>query len=110
VLVPDDSILAGRAGSRRRILEVASPLRIPVASTHVPFAPEGALFALGADIPALARRGAEYVDRILKGAKPQDLPVERPSIIRLLVNLKTARDIGISLPPSILLRADEVIE
>ena len=108
--VPDDANLAGRERSRRRIVEKALASRIPVVSTHLGFAPAGALFAFGTDIPALARRGADFVDRILKGARPADLPVERPAVVKLLVNLKAARDIGLSVPPSLLARADEVIE
>jgi putative ABC transport system substrate-binding protein len=108
--VPDDSNLAGRPRARAKIVELTSAKRIPVASTHLGFAQDGAVIALGTDIPALARRAAVYVDKILKGAKPSDLPVERPSVVRLAVNLKAARDLGLTLPPSLLLRADEVIE
>jgi putative ABC transport system substrate-binding protein len=108
--VPDDANLAGRPTARRRIIELTSPNRLPVVSTHLGFAHDGALLALGTDIPALARRAADYVDKILRGAKPGDLPVERPTLVKLMVNLKIARALGLVLPPSLLLRADEVIE
>ena len=108
--VPDDSNLAGRPRARSKIIEMTSARRIPVASTHLAFARDGAVIAFGTDIPALARRAASYVDRILKGAKPSDLPVERPTVIRLTVNARAARELGLVLPPSVLLRADEVIE
>ena len=108
--VPDDVAVVGHGPSRRRIIELALARRLPVTSTFQPFAADGGLAAFGADIPALARRAAAYVDKILKGAAPANLPVERPTVFKLAVNLKTARVLGLTLPPDILLRADEVIE
>jgi ABC-type uncharacterized transport system substrate-binding protein len=71
---------------------------------------EGSLLAYGPDIASLWRRAATYVDKILKGAPPGDLPVERPMTFKLVLNLKTAQALGLTLPPSILFQADEVIK
>jgi putative tryptophan/tyrosine transport system substrate-binding protein len=108
--VPDDANLAGRSKARQKIIQLTSANRLPVVSTHLDFVHDGALLTLGTDIPALARRAASYVDRLLKGAKPGDLPVERPTMVKLALSLKAARELGLVLPASLLLRADEVIE
>ena len=108
--VPDDASVTAHGPSRHRLIELALARRLPVASTHLRFAAEGSLITFSTDIPALARRAATYVDKILKGATPAELPVERPTMFKLAVNLKTAKALGISLPSEILLRADEVIE
>jgi len=66
--------------------------------------------AYGASTPAIYRRAAHYVDRIVKGANPADLPIEQPTRVALAVNLKVAREMGVAIPPALLIRADEVIE
>jgi putative ABC transport system substrate-binding protein len=74
------------------------------------YAEAGSLIAYGANVPDVCRRSAAYVDKILKGAKPSDLPVEQPTTFVLAINLKTAKALGLTIPPSLLLRADQVIE
>jgi len=83
--------------------------RLPIVYADKPLARKGVLLSYAVDHPALFRRAAGYVDRILKGAKPGDLPIEQPTKFELVVNLKTAKALGITIPQSILLRADEVI-
>ena len=94
---------------RTTLLKLASKARLPVTSVSRQFADAGALMSYGPNYGDLFRRSAGYVDKILKGAKPGDLPVEQPTKFELIVNLKTAKALGITIPRSILLRADEVI-
>ena len=95
---------------RSQILEAVAKLRIPAMYDIRQSAEDGALIAYTANVPAALRRTAAYVDKILKGAKPGDLPVEQPSRFELIINLKTAKTLGLAIPPSLLWRADEVIQ
>jgi putative ABC transport system substrate-binding protein len=95
---------------RRRIMRLALGQRWPVVAGPSPFAEDGALLTYSADALANFRRAADYVDRILKGAKPGDLPIEQPTKFELVVNMKTAKALGLTIPPSILVRAERVIE
>jgi putative ABC transport system substrate-binding protein len=95
---------------RRRIGELAAARRVPIVTGSRESAEAGALLAYGPSYPDLSRRSAAYVDRIFKGAKPADLPVEEPTTFDLAVNLKTARALGVTVPRPVLLRADRVIE
>ncbi len=95
---------------RRRILEFAAAQRLPLATGWGALAEGGALLAYGPNINDIVRRSARHVDRILKGAKPADLPVEQPTRFELVVNLKTAAALGLTMPQSILVRADRVIQ
>jgi ABC-type uncharacterized transport system substrate-binding protein len=96
--------------NRDRTLEFASRQRIPLVSGWGPWVPNGALMGYGPDLNALVRRIPSYVDKIVKGARSADLPIEQPTKFELIVNLKTARALGVTIPPSLLLRADQVIE
>ena len=93
-----------------RVPDLAAQAGLPSISFESSFAQRGGLISYGPDFPALARLGAHYVDRILKGAKPAELPIEQPTKYLLLINLKTAKSLGIEIPASLLARADEVIE
>lgn len=97
-------------GNRSHLIDVAMEKRIPVISGWAMFAQSGALSTYGPKLSESYRRVAYYVDRILKGAKPGDLPIERPTMLELVVNLKTADGLGIVVPQSVLARADQVIE
>jgi putative ABC transport system substrate-binding protein len=110
IFMPNDAALVGSAEVLKQVNELALTQRLPFAAASTRMARDGALIGFGADIPALSRRGAHYVQRILSGAKPTDLPVEHPTIFRLSVNLKTAKVLGLTIPQSVLLRADELIE
>lgn len=98
------------AAHRKRLADFAIARRLPAISTAESSVGAGFLLSYGVDFLDINRRAATYVDRILKGANPADLPVELPTRFYLAVNLKTARKLGIAVPPSILLRADRVIE
>ena len=94
----------------QRIADLAVQHRVPTVSTPRGFAEAGGLMSYGADLLALYRRAAVFVDKILKGAKPGDLPVEQPTKFKLVINLKTAKALGLDVPPMLLATADEVIE
>ena len=106
----DDAALAGRGPVRKQVSEWALTRRLPVISPNARVASDGGLLSLGTDLNTLNRRAAAYVDKVLKGAKPADLPVERPSKFNLSLNVKTAKALGLTIPQSLLLRADEVIQ
>ena len=98
--------LVGRA----QIAELAMRYRLPSIGHTAEFAEAGGLLGYGDDVPETARRAAGFVDRILKGAKPADLPVDQLKKFQLAVNLKTAKALGLTIPSSILLQAYQVIE
>jgi putative ABC transport system substrate-binding protein len=105
-----ESTLTGNSSTYQRIIQLLATLHLPSASDDVSFAQAGGLLSLGIDGAAVYRGGADYIDRILKGAKVAELPVVLPSKFTLGVNLKTAEQLGITIPSAIVLRADEVIE
>jgi putative ABC transport system substrate-binding protein len=94
---------------RAELLSIISKARIPAIYGQKAFADAGGLIAYGTNFSDIFRRSAGYVDKILKGAKPGDIPIEQPTKFDLVVNLKTAKTLGITIPESILLRADQVI-
>ena len=96
--------------NRKRIGDIAAQLGIPVIGEFTIFGADEVLMAYGADINDLLRRAATHVDRILKGARPGDLPIERPTKLELTVNRKVARELGIPIPRAIVIRADRIIE
>ena len=95
---------------QRRIVDFATAHRLSMISEIKEFAVTGALMTYGASLPALWRRAAYYVDRILRGTQPADLPVEQPTTFELVINLQTAQELGLSIPPTLLVLADAVIK
>jgi putative tryptophan/tyrosine transport system substrate-binding protein len=106
VVLPDPMFLA----NRQQLVELTNRSRLPAIYMETGFVAVGGLISYGPNFTELFRRAAAYVDKILKGAKPGDLPVEQPTKFELSINLKAAAAIGVTVPTSILLRADEVIE
>jgi putative tryptophan/tyrosine transport system substrate-binding protein len=94
----------------KKIVELALKQRVPGMYPTRQFAEEGGLMAYGPLVGDLYRRAATYVDKILKGAKPADLPIEQPTKFEFVINLKTAKQIGVTIPPNVLARADKVIK
>jgi len=98
------------ATARKQITELAEKYRLPTLYVGFEFMDSGGLMAFGVDNHWLYRRAADYVDKILRGANPADLPVEQPTKFDLIINLKTAKALGLTISPSLLVRANEVIE
>ena len=96
--------------NRARIVEFAGKQKLPAIYPWREAVAIGGLMSYGPNLAQLHRRAASYVDRILKGAHPSDLPIEQPTHFELVINLKTAKALGLTIPPSLLLRADQVIE
>ncbi len=95
---------------RTQLAELSVKHRLPGIYESDEYVEAGGLMSYGPDFPDLYRRSASYVDRIFKGAKPGDLPFEQPTKFELVINLKTAKSLGLTIPPSLLQRADQVIE
>ena len=106
LLIVDDGFMTSLGDE---FIQMGRHARLPIVYAYTPLARKGVLLSYAVDHPALFRHAAVYVDKILKGAKPADLPIEQPTKFELVVNLKTARALGIKIPESILLRADEVV-
>jgi putative tryptophan/tyrosine transport system substrate-binding protein len=107
IFVPPDSMFYQH---RARLALLAAKTRLPTMWGLRDHVEAGGLMAYATDLNDLARRAASYVDKILKGTKPADLPVEQPTKFELVINLKTAKALGLTIPQSLLLRADEIIQ
>ena len=95
---------------RARLAELAALSRLPAIFSQREYVEAGGLMSYGTDFPDLYRRAGQYVDKILKGAKPADLPVEQPTKFEFVINSRIAQSLGLTIPASLLLRADQVIE
>lgn len=107
VIVLSDAMFYGQ---RQQIADLAVAARLPAISWTGEFASAGGLMTYGPDVHALARRAATYVDRLLKGARPADVPIEAPTKFELVVNLRTASTLGLTIPQALLLRADDIVQ
>jgi ABC-type uncharacterized transport system substrate-binding protein len=106
IIFPDGQLI----NNRELIVELAARYRLPAVYPFRIFPEVGGLLSYGPSFTAIFRRTAEYVDKILKGTRPADLPVEQPTKFELVINLKTGKALGLTVPPSLLATADEVIE
>jgi putative ABC transport system substrate-binding protein len=106
VMIPEGAMFSQ---NRRRMFELATNRRLPTIAGGQQFAEAGGLLSYGANITDTCRRSAVFVDKILKGSKPGELPIERPTKFDFVINLRTAKQIGVTIPPSVLVRADRVI-
>jgi ABC-type uncharacterized transport system substrate-binding protein len=106
LIIPGPVVVSRRA----QVVDHAEKSRLPVIYPQTEFMEAGGLMYYGTNTPDLFQRAATYVDKILKGAKPADLPVEQPTKFELVINLKTAKQIGLTIPPTVLARADRVIK
>jgi putative tryptophan/tyrosine transport system substrate-binding protein len=107
IIVPQDTLVWSE---RKRIAALAAAAKLPAIYGHREHVDVGGLISYGISLRGSFRRAASYVDRILRGAKPADLPIEFPTTFELVVNGSSAKSLGVTIPPAILLRADEVIE
>ena len=105
-----DAVIVQPSLPSKRAAELALEQRVPAVSVPRWFAEEGGLMSYSAKYTELYRRAAAYVDKILKGTPPADLPVEQPTYFELVINMRTAKALGLTIPPDLLARADEVIE
>ncbi len=109
-----DAMLVASGGpnfqARAQVGELALQHRLPAIAAFKEYPRTGLLMSYGPDLPDINRRASGYVDKILKGARPGDLPIELPNKFELAINLNTAKALGLTVPPSLLLRADEVIQ
>jgi putative ABC transport system substrate-binding protein len=106
ILNAGDTLLSNQSA---KIVAFATKRRLPTLFENREFVDQGGLMSFGPDFPSLHRRAADYVDKILKGAKPGDLPIEQPTKFQLVINLKTAKALGFTIPESVLVRADDFV-